>query len=160
MMGKKNILLTVFICLVIFFPAVHSDAQITTNIIQSDCKGLFATGGDFVQPNVNFVTAGVTYLDGGSDCDDFTIVIDGHSVYILHEDGFYNCCAEMAVDVTLDNTLITAEEYETFPEGPCYCMCYFDILTVIEYLESGTYTLEYWNENFEELLCSAEIVIA
>lgn len=60
------------------------------------------------------------------------------TISVTHQDAFYNCCSEIAVDVVQ-----TAEGFDLFErdtsEEACYCMCDFDITTIISGVSEGEY---------------------
>ncbi len=69
-----------------------------------------------------------------------TVIFSAHgdTIFVTHQDAFYNCCSEIEVDVVQ-----TAEGFDLFErdasEEACYCMCDFDITTTISGVSEGEY---------------------
>ena len=95
----------------------------------------------------------------GEDCEDVEFIVEGHDLTYYHYSVIYNCCATMVVQLNLEEALVQFIEVETFLEGPCYCICPFDLTATIFNLPTGEYTVEVWNEDFTILYCRAEIEI-
>ncbi len=90
-------------------------------------------------------------------CDNFEFISNGSTLDIIHRCAFYNCCAILVPQVSVDGYTITVVELETFDEmGPCYCMCFFNFTTSIRYLNPGVYTVTIMNQQ-GEVYCQAEV---
>ncbi len=72
------------------------------------------------------------------DCMEYQY--DGQSVFLLkHVNAGFNCCPEIAADITIAGDLITIEEIEI--SGDCDCLCLFDLNYEIRDLQPGEYTI-------------------
>jgi hypothetical protein len=90
---------------------------------QSDCKGSFGekTGG-----SIN--SGGVIIFSSHGD-----------TIWVIHQDAFYNCCSKIKVNVKATPNGFDLLEYDV--GYSCRCMCYFDITTTISSLSPGTYLI-------------------
>jgi hypothetical protein len=92
---------------------------------------LFDTDGNFVGEDAVVVP---------SQGDTVIFSSHGDTILVLHQDAFYNCCSEIAVDV-----LQTAGGFDLFErdtsEEACFCMCDLDITTIISGVAEGTYVV-------------------
>jgi hypothetical protein len=70
-------------------------------------------------------------------------VYDG-TIAFSHNETQFNCCAWIDVEITLDGYHIEIVERERFEEGPCFCLCCFDVGATIAGLEPGEYTVDVW----------------
>jgi hypothetical protein len=75
--------------------------------------------------------------------DSIIIQITGNDLKITHQDAYYNCCFTIKPEVLIESSDIKVYEKET--GEPCKCMCYFDLVTNIYDLPSGTYTISVYN---------------
>jgi predicted outer membrane repeat protein len=75
----------------------------------------------------------------------FTVTVEGQ--YIHFEDLMYaNCCPdELVLEMTVQDNLITIFEIEYTP-SPCRCTCDFPVTATLGPFESGTYTLEVYED--------------
>ncbi len=65
---------------------------------------------------------------------------DGEGVLLLkHVNAGFNCCPEIAADITIAGDIITIEEIEI--SGDCDCICLFDVNYEIRDLPPGEYTI-------------------
>ena len=72
------------------------------------------------------------------DCIEYQY--DGEGVLLLkHVNAGFNCCPEIAADVTIEDNLITIEEIEI--SGDCDCICLFDMDYEIRDLPPGEYII-------------------
>lgn len=94
-------------------------------------------------------------------CEDsvFAEVLD-NTVIVYHTGAFYNCCAIIEYTLEQEDIVINLVEKETFPEGPCYCLCCFDLSVSIEGLSPGVYLIRVWNEDKTELYGEVEVIIS
>jgi hypothetical protein len=68
---------------------------------------------------------------------------DGASTLtVQHVNAPFNCCPVMGVEVTFEGDQITIVESETFDEGPCRCLCLFDLEIQIRDLPPGVYAIK------------------
>ncbi len=81
------------------------------------------------------------------DPDSIIITVSGNDITVLHADAFYNCCFEITTEVEQMDHVINL--YEQTSGDPCYCMCYFDVVTTIYDLDPGTYTISVYNADGE-----------
>ncbi len=83
------------------------------------------------------------------------------TVFVAHSGAYYNCCAVVAVVMeTSAPWVIDFLETETFPQGPCYCMCCFTVNMQGAGFAPGTYTVQVWNAGRTVLFGQAEVVVA
>lgn len=86
------------------------------------------------------------------DCMEYEY--DGESILLLkHVNAGFNCCPEIAADITIEDNIITIEEIEI--SGVCFCLCLFDIDYEIRNLPPGEYTItviEPYVEQGDEIL--------
>lgn len=60
---------------------------------------------------------------------------------VIHINGVFNCCLEeITSTVTVAGSVIDLFEQEVTPD-PCNCICPYDVVTQIQNLESGGYTV-------------------
>lgn len=64
----------------------------------------------------------------------------GDTILVTHQDAFYNCCSEIAVNVVQTATGFDLFERDTSEEA-CKCMCDFDITTLISGVPQGSYVI-------------------
>jgi hypothetical protein len=82
--------------------------------------------------------AGMDGTPPDQDCMEYQY--DGESVLLLkHVNAGFNCCPEIAADVTIEGNVITIEEIEI--SGDCDCICLFDMDYEIRDLPPGEYTI-------------------
>lgn len=87
-------------------------------------------------------------LFGQEPCTDtvFAKVI-GDTVFVHHYGAYYNCCAVIEFEGDIHGDTVDIFEYETFPVGPCYCMCCFNLVLPILGLAPGKYLIRVFNED-------------
>lgn len=73
-----------------------------------------------------------------SDSDYVSIEVIGNDLHLNHMNAFCNCCMEYYVQYDIDGPYITALEFDT-TNNPCWCMCYFNLRSVLYDLENGQY---------------------
>jgi hypothetical protein len=97
------------------------DNNATGNLVNySDCKELFSI------------------RTSTEDCIEY--IYDGENVLMLkHINAGFNCCPEIAVNISINNHTIEIEEIEI--SGVCKCLCLFDINYEIKELNPGNYTI-------------------
>ena len=72
------------------------------------------------------------------DCIEYQY--DGESVLLLkHVNAGFNCCPEIAADVTIEGNVISIDEIEI--SGDCDCICLFDMDYEIRDLPPGEYII-------------------
>jgi uncharacterized protein (DUF2141 family) len=69
-----------------------------------------------------------------------TVIFSSHgdTILVIHQDAFYNCCSEVTVDVVQTARGFDLFERDTSEEA-CFCMCDFDVTTVISGVSEGSY---------------------
>jgi hypothetical protein len=109
---------------------------------------VFDIRGDFV---------GQTELNIPSTGDTVIFSAHGDTIFVTHQDAFYNCCSEIVVDA-----MPTAEGFDLFErdtsEELCYCMCDFDISTVVSGVAEGEYLVRLF-DIYGDLVGSALVTI-
>lgn len=66
--------------------------------------------------------------------------VQGNDLQIQHLDAYYNCCIEYAVNYSIENFNITANETD-IAASPCFCECYFNLKSTLFDLDNGLYTV-------------------
>lgn len=104
------------------------------------------------------VSAGAVY--SSEPCTDtiYAKVFDD-TVKVFHDGAFYNCCAVIAFEFEIGDTSIDIMETETFPQGPCYCMCCFDLSLSISSVPPGAYWVFVWNEDKSVLYGKTRVAV-
>jgi hypothetical protein len=88
-----------------------------------------------------------------------TVVFSAHgdTIFVTHQDAFYNCCSEIVIDVVQ-----TAGGFDLFErdtsEEPCYCMCEFDITAIISGVSEGEYLVRLF-DIYGNLVDSAVVTV-
>ncbi|MFH2037131.1 MAG: dockerin type I repeat-containing protein [Candidatus Zixiibacteriota bacterium] len=92
---------------------------------------------------------GYTHLDERGDCltdkygidEKGTVIFDlfGNDLRISHLGAHYNCCLFYYVYYDINETSITAYEYDY--GQPCDCICYFDLTSTLFDIEPGEYEI-------------------
>jgi hypothetical protein len=92
------------------------------------------------------VEAGASSLAEYSESTRFTVTVEGQ--YIHFEDMMVaNCCPdEVELEMTVEGNLITIHEREYTIAGGCRCMCDFPVTATLGPFESGTYTVEVYED--------------
>ncbi|MBN2380959.1 hypothetical protein JXM67_14265 [candidate division WOR-3 bacterium] len=75
--------------------------------------------------------------------------VEGNTAIIHHDNGYFNCCADMAFEIVRDGKLVNIYERD-LGTHPCYCMCYFDFTHMLDGLLAGTYTVKVWEASYDE----------
>ncbi|MBN1483537.1 MAG: BMP family ABC transporter substrate-binding protein [Chloroflexia bacterium] len=88
-----------------------------------------------------------------------TVYVEGNDVVMSHTGAIYNCCATMVVDFEDQSPLLKLVERETYEDGPCYCLCPFNLSARISDLEPGEYEVEVWDEPNNRLVLSVSVTI-
>jgi hypothetical protein len=83
----------------------------------------------------------------------------GDTLRVYHTGAFYNCCVIIEFDEEEDNSIIDLTERETYPEGPCYCMCCFDLWADLVALSPGEYLVRVWDEYHSVLFGEVQVTI-
>ncbi|MGB7061006.1 MAG: hypothetical protein WBF13_01470 [Candidatus Zixiibacteriota bacterium] len=109
---------------------------------------VFDTAGNFVGEDA------VVVPDQG---DTVIFSARGDTIFVTHQDAFYNCCSEIVVDVVQ-----TAGGFDLFErdtsEELCYCMCDFDIITAISGVSEGEYVVRLF-DIYGNLVDSAVVTV-
>lgn len=88
------------------------------------------------------------------------IRVDGLTLYITHKDAMYNCCLDdilCTIESNYSDKRIRIWEEEINPA--CYCICKYDVNTVVQVSRGGTYLLEIWNRNNETMLWRGQVTV-
>lgn len=82
------------------------------------------------------------------------------TIEVLHVGAFYNCCALIVSQLeTPEPFIVDFLEAETFPDGPCYCMCCIDVEMWAAGFPPGLYTVRVWNEDRSLLYGETEVEV-
>jgi hypothetical protein len=91
-----------------------------------------------------FQTGGVAdSIPSNQECMEYSY--DGEGVLLLkHINAEFNCCPEsITADISIEDSVITIEEHESFANGKlCTCLCLYDLDFEIRNLEPGEYTIK------------------
>jgi hypothetical protein len=83
------------------------------------------------------------------------------TILVAHQGAYYNCCAVVAVSMQLPEPFVVDFlEEETFPVGPCYCECCFDIDMWAGGFSPGTYQVRVWNQDHTVLFGQVEVQVS
>lgn len=82
--------------------------------------------------------------------------VDGTSLNIYHNDAFYNCCLGYYVDYSIWDNGIIARERDN--GEPCDCLCYFNLVSTLNNIAPGDYTVSFYGIG-GNLLASGNIEI-
>lgn len=95
-------------------------------------------------------------IPSNQECMEYSY--DGEGVLLLkHVNAAFNCCPEsITADISIEDSVITIEEHESFLNGfACSCNCLYDLDFEIGNLEPGEYTIKvispYIHPNEEQL---------
>jgi hypothetical protein len=93
--------------------------------------------------------------------DRFSLAVTGDRLHIAHFDATYNCCPDdIAVTLEVDGCLLMLTEEEILVL-PCFCVCCYEVDSVVEGLAPGEYTVEYRWYDYEtgQEQCHVEVVV-
>jgi len=97
---------------------------------------------------------------GSEPCNDTVFAgVAQDTVEVFHKGAFYNCCAVMDFALELTDTTIDIVETETFPTGPCYCMCCFDLSVTVGGVPPGIYWVRVYNHDRSVLYGRTQVVV-
>jgi len=90
---------------------------------------------------------------GAQICDEDTIGAEviADTVIVYHLNAEYHCGSVIEYEIIENDFLIDILEIETWPDGPGYCMCCYDLGIYLVGLAPGTYHIRVWNEDMTEL---------
>ena len=92
--------------------------------------------------------------------DRIEIWVEGHDIYMAHQDAVYNCCAQMVVYLEDQRPLLKLIEQEAYPDSqPCRCLCTYQLSAHIANLPPGTYTVQVWNGGAGTLLAERQVTV-
>ena len=119
------------------------------------------------EPGFSYQTSECIYNDecGNGECEDIEFIVDGNDLtYYHYSEMIYNCCATMIIQLEMEESTIRFIELEHFgEEGPCYCICDYELTATVYSLPSGEYTVEVWgyfdDGSYTELHCQTTITI-
>ena len=78
-------------------------------------------------------------------CDEEVVLSTGEgSIDILHTQAEYNCCSWTEIEVEREGFTIDVIEREQFDDGPCFCLCCFEVEVHMGGLDPGEYTVTVW----------------
>lgn len=84
------------------------------------------------------------------ECDELVFVEPGPgSVSVSHIEALYNCCAWIEFEIVQESFTIEIHEWERFEDGPCYCLCCFDLFATVGGLAPGEYDVSVWKHRFD-----------
>ena len=66
------------------------------------------------------------------------------TIQMHHYEAEYNCCAWIEFEIIQDGYAIVIHERERFEDGPCYCLCCFELAVRIAGLMPGVYEVGVW----------------
>ncbi len=76
-------------------------------------------------------------------CEEAVEVSSGPgTIYVAHTDAEFNCCSWIDVEVDHGGLSVLVTEYEKFVDGPCFCLCCFEVSATVSGLEPGEYQVE------------------
>lgn len=81
-------------------------------------------------------------VSSNQECMEYSY--DGEGTLLLkHINAEFNCCPESIIaDISIEDSIITIEEHESFANGKaCSCLCLYDLDFEIRNLEPGEYTI-------------------
>jgi len=89
-----------------------------------------------------------------------TVIFSSHAdtILVIHQDAFYNCCSEIEVDVVQTAGGFDLFERDTSGEA-CFCMCDFDITTIISGVSEGSYLVRLF-DIYDNLVDSAVVAVS
>ena len=102
----------------------------------------------------NFVDEDVVVVPDEGD----TVIFNAHgdTIFVTHQDAFYNCCFEIRVNVAETADGFDLTEYYT--GEACHCMCDFDITTTISGVSEGEYVVRLF-DIYGNLVDSAVVTV-
>jgi hypothetical protein len=108
---------------------------------------VFDTAGNFVGEDA------VVVPDEGD-----TVIFSAHgdTIFVTHQDAFYNCCSEIKVNVIETADGFDLVEYDI--GEACHCMCDFDITTIISGVSEGEYVVRLF-DIYGNLVDSAVVTV-
>ncbi len=71
------------------------------------------------------------------DFDYMSLNLIENDLQVFHNNAYYNCCVDYQVTYSILGNGINIFEYDI--GTPCYCMCFFDLETIIEDIPAGQY---------------------
>ena len=90
-----------------------------------------------------FAALAVTSAASAQFCEEVVEVSSGPgTIFVDHVDAEFNCCSWIDVDVDHEGLSVLVTEYERFVEGPCFCLCCFEVSATVSGLEPGEYQVE------------------
>ena len=107
---------------------VKNPSSLKVESWQSDCGGYSKQG-----------------TGSGEKSDTVIFCSHGDTISVLHQDAFYQCCAQIKVDVV--ETVGGFDLFESDTGALCDCLCFFDITTEISGLGNGTYFIRVFDIN-------------
>jgi hypothetical protein len=141
-------------------PGAYAAQYPSCTVARADCDLSGSVDGFDIDPFVRFLLTGPPSLadawyegcDGLDEVcpeDVIELTAQPETLYAVHLNGFYNCCAEdILISVNVEGATVhfTEEDYTPFP---CYCYCCFTSGATVTGLIPGLYTVEYCWYNYE-----------
>ncbi|MFH1279467.1 MAG: hypothetical protein ABIK65_13935 [Candidatus Eisenbacteria bacterium] len=99
---------------------------------------------------------------GQEPCEDrIQATSSGDSIVVVHAGAYYNCCVVIEAVLELPEPfLLEFLETETYPIGPCFCMCCIDVTMEGAGFAPGLYTVRVWNEDRSVLFGETEVEVS
>jgi hypothetical protein len=101
-------------------------AQVAFESLQGECKASLYQGPP--EPSADTLE------------DSVLVWFSGNTVWVMHKNAFENCCSGIVTEVVQTPQGFDVFEHDT-STNPCYCLCYFDILTTIHDVSPGVYLI-------------------
>ena len=120
---------------------------------------------NFPYPSCSQSPGTLTADVGGMPCEDpdeFAISVKGNTIDVLHANATYNCCPDdIEVVLSVEGDVLLLTETEILEEGGCYCICCYDVGSMIVDLDPGVYTLMYywWDYETDREECYPQAVV-
>jgi len=80
--------------------------------------------------------------------DSVLVWFSAGGVWVMHKNAFENCCSGIVSEVVQTPQGFDVFEHDT-STNPCYCMCYFDIVTAIHDVSPGVYLIRVFDTDGE-----------
>lgn len=167
-MNKKmtygGILVVILMLLVTFSSAHAATLSITKSKHNEIAYAEHDITDPILDPRFTYHVSGCL-MEGCTDCEDVEFIIEGNDLtYYHYSEWTYNCCATMIVLLETEDHLIRFIELEHIGEdGPCYCLCDYELTGTVYGLPAGDYTVEVWSYFWDgenpTLYCQTTITI-
>jgi len=106
-------------------------------------KGKKVVDADFGDCKTFTRSASADTIGSAFDCIKYEYDPSGKELTIKHINAAFNCCiTDVKVEIDVAGKLITITETEKMANGPCKCMCLYDLDYSLKPLESDVYTFK------------------